>query len=85
MDVRTRFTEHPASVGETYLEHFRNAARYSRELLAASLCAGIHALFPWTHCTTASTKIQALHDEMSAGGRGAFATDDASDERASAQ
>lgn len=73
MGMRARFTEHPASVGETYFEHGRNAARYSRELLAASLCAGIHALFPWKHCTTASSKIQALHDEMQAGARGAFA------------
>lgn len=71
--MRARFTEHPASVGETYFEHMQNAARYSRELLSASLCAGIHALFPWTHCTSASSKIRALHDEMQAGNRGAFA------------
>lgn len=73
MGVREKFTEHPASVGETYLEHGRNAARYSRELLSASVCAAIHALFPWKHCTSASSKIRALHDEMESGNRGAFA------------
>ncbi len=73
MDIRGKFTEHPASVGETYTEHMRVAASYSGRLFKASMCAAIHALFPWKHCTTASATIRTMHDEMQAGHRGDFA------------
>ena len=74
MSLRGKFTEHPASVNETYFEHFRKAASFSRQLGGAAVCCAIHALFPWTHCTTASSKIQELHTEMAAENRGAYAS-----------
>ncbi len=73
MGIRGKFTDHPASVGETYTEHMRVAAGYSGRLLRASMCAAIHAVFPWMHCTTASATIRTMHDEMSEGQRGDFA------------
>lgn len=69
MSIRGKFTEHPASVDETYLEHMRVAAGFSSELAKAAFCAAIHAVFPWRHCTTASTKVHELQAKMTAGAR----------------
>ena len=64
------FREHPASVGETYTEHFRVAAGFSRELAAAAVAAALHAVCPAMCTKTASRKIDALHEKMHAGARG---------------
>jgi len=70
MGLKQRFTEHPATVDETYLEHMVVSAGISRQLFKAAMCAAIHALFPWRHCTTASTKIKELHEVVTTGARG---------------
>ena len=41
------FTEHPNSVGETYLEHSITATRLSLRLSMASLAQLVHAIFPF--------------------------------------
>ena len=41
------FTEHPNSVGETYLEHCLVAAKVSLKLSVASLAQLVHAIFPF--------------------------------------
>ena len=64
--IRRLFLDHPASVEETYTEHFGAAMKYSVRLAGASMAAAIHALVPGLCCTTASQKINDLHDEMSA-------------------
>ncbi len=69
MDIRGKFTEHPESVGETYLEHMAVAAGFSRQLFKAAVCCGLHAVFPWKHCTTGSTTVKELHTQMTAGAR----------------
>ena len=69
MGLKEKFTDHPASVGETYTEHMAVAAKISRDLFKASLCAAIHALFPWKHCTTASSKIKELNEVVTTGNR----------------
>lgn len=48
------FTEHPASVGETYLQHMRFAFRFGRRMLAGGAAAVIHSVFPFLCVTTAS-------------------------------
>ncbi len=70
MALRTRFTEHPASVGETYGQHFKVAMHFSAELAKASAAAFWHAVYPCACCTTASDKIRALHGEVNEGARG---------------
>lgn len=55
------FTEHPAAVGETYLDHMRVALGVSRQLAGAAAAALIHGLVPRFHTTTASDKIRALN------------------------
>lgn len=69
MALAGKFTEHPESVGETYFEHMAVAAGFSRQLLKAAFCCGMHAVFPWTHCTTGSTTVKELHAKMTAGAR----------------
>ena len=58
------FTEHPASVGETYLEHQRRAFRVARRLLVAAAAAVVHALFPALLTTQASDRVAEIHDEI---------------------
>tara|TARA_B100000287_G_scaffold430219_1_gene485043 strand:+ start:1500 stop:1727 length:228 start_codon:yes stop_codon:yes gene_type:complete len=41
------FTEHPNSLGETYIQHCLVAASLSLKLLAASLAQLVHAVFPF--------------------------------------
>jgi hypothetical protein len=58
------FKDHPASVGETYGQHFRFALRFSALLLAASFAACIHALVPSMFETTASRILRRLHRDL---------------------
>ncbi len=69
MKLKQKFTEHPASVDETYLEHFVFAAGMSRKLIKAAWCCAVHAVMPWRHCTSGSTAIKELHSVVTAGAR----------------
>jgi len=69
MDLRQHFTEHPATVGETWGEHCRVALGFSRDLAIASAAAAVHALVPSLCRTTASRRIRALHERMTTGSR----------------
>jgi hypothetical protein len=63
-DTLKIFTEHPASVGETYAEHFRTATSFSAAMIAGGLACLFHAVFPFLCVTTASRTIARLHDKM---------------------
>ncbi len=67
------FTDHPASVEETYFEHFGVSMHYARELATASAKAVLHAFVPGMCCTSASDKIKQLHGEVTTGPRAAMA------------
>jgi len=56
------FTAHPASVGETYWQHLRFAARFGGKMFAGGLAAVTHAVCPFWFTTTAS----GIHDELTA-------------------
>lgn len=58
------FTDHPAHVGETYLQHFAVAATFGARLFAASLACFVHALIPGLCTTTGSRAVRALHARM---------------------
>jgi hypothetical protein len=62
--LKRLFLDHPASVGETYLEHARHAAFFAATLFRASLAAGIHAVFPEAFESTASRSVAELHRRM---------------------
>ncbi len=58
------FTDHPASVDETYSEHLAMAARFGGRLLLASLACFVHALLPFLFVKTGSRMIGDLHGRM---------------------
>lgn len=64
MELRRLFTEHPASVGETYWSHLLRASCFgSRMLMAAGACF-VHAIFPFLFVKTGSQAITELHAAM---------------------
>jgi hypothetical protein len=64
MALKQFFTEHPESVGESYLEHMNVALSFAVPLLAAGLAALIHAFLPFLFLTTASRTVKQLHARM---------------------
>jgi uncharacterized protein DUF6356 len=64
MMIRKVFTDHPATVGETYGEHFIQATRFAFGLLTASIACFIHGLVPGFFKSTGSTAVRKLHVSM---------------------
>ena len=62
--LKRAFTDHPASVGETYLEHLRAALGFSATLVRAAACCAVHALVPCLFERTGSAAIEDLHERM---------------------
>ena len=48
------FTRHPNSVGETYWQHLRFAARFGGKMTLGGLAALAHSVLPFCCVTTAS-------------------------------
>ena len=59
------FTDHPASVDETYGEHMMFAWRFSFRLFKACAKAFLHGLFPFMFETAASDEVKTLARELS--------------------
>jgi len=64
MGIRRHFTEHPASVGETYFEHLCAASGFALRMLGGAIACFMHALLPFTFKNTGSDCISALHERM---------------------
>jgi hypothetical protein len=64
MNVRRLFTDHPASVGESYLQHLRVAAGFGVRMVAAGLACLLHAMLPFLFVRTGSRCIERLNAEM---------------------
>jgi hypothetical protein len=62
--VRCLFTQHPASVGETYPEHFVHAACFGASMLFGALACFVHAAIPGVCTTTGSRSIARLYHRM---------------------
>ncbi|HWA43961.1 MAG TPA: DUF6356 family protein [Hypericibacter adhaerens] len=58
------FTEHPASVGESYGEHWLAAMGFGLRMFGASLACMVHAFLPSLFTRTGSRAIERLHDRM---------------------
>ena len=58
------FRAHPATVGETYVEHFGVASSFGFTLLRAGLACLIHGVFPFLFTTTGRRAIEDLHRRM---------------------
>jgi hypothetical protein len=63
------FTAHPASVGETYGEHFRFALHFGIRMTLGGLAATLHAVFPFLFVTTASRALDELNALRAANAR----------------
>jgi Family of unknown function (DUF6356) len=61
---RWSFTAHPASVGETYGEHFRSACKFSAAMFSGGIACFVHAVFPFVFVTTGSSKVRELYECM---------------------
>lgn len=62
--VASLFTEHPASVGETYGQHLASATRFSLAMFGAGLCCLVHGLLPFLFVRTGSATVTRLHERM---------------------
>ena len=63
------FTQHPASVDETYFGHMAFAGWFASRLFIAAFAALIHALLPFLFETTASRIIRELYERTHNRGR----------------
>lgn len=57
-------TEHPATVGESYLEHLHSAWSFAGSMLLGTLACLIHGLLPFLFTQTGSSLVKDLHDRM---------------------
>jgi Family of unknown function (DUF6356) len=63
------FTEHPASVGETYGEHFVFAVTLGSRMVVGGLACMVHGVLPEFCKTTGSRTIRALALRLVPGNR----------------
>lgn len=52
--MKKLFTDHPASVGETYFQHMKHASTYGFNMLFGGFACLIHAVFPFICKSTGS-------------------------------
>jgi hypothetical protein len=64
LSMLRRFTDHPASLNETYLQHMAMAFGFGGRMLLGSLACFVHGLLPWLCLTRGSDTIRALHRRM---------------------
>jgi hypothetical protein len=72
MRILRPFTQHPASVGESYGEHFVAACTFSIKMITGGLACLAHALFPFLFVHTGSNCVTQLHGKMLARRTGAI-------------
>lgn len=58
------FTDHPASVGESYAEHFGVASGFGVRMISGGIGCMVHAVLPFVCKTTGSDTINGLHQEL---------------------
>ena len=62
--LKQLFTEHPASVDETYFEHVGVALHFSINMFFGALVCLVHAFLPFLFVKTGSTIVSALYERM---------------------
>jgi len=67
--IRT-FTEHPASVGESYTEHLLRALYFGTRMMFAGIACLVHGVLPFLFVRTGSRAIAELNDRMVVNRRG---------------
>ena len=64
MSLIRAFTEHPASVGESYGEHMGQAVCFGTRMVFAGLACLVHGVLPFLFVRTGSRAIAELNDRM---------------------
>lgn len=59
------FTEHPNSIGETYIEHAKFASLSGVHLIIAGIACIIHGFLPFLFVHTGSQTVGDLHEKFS--------------------
>lgn len=62
--LKKLFTEHPETVGESYLGHMGMAFSFAGEMLACGVACLLHGLFPFLFVKTGSNAINRLYRKM---------------------
>ena len=63
-------TKHPASVGETYVQHLVFAVRFGASMILGGLACCLHGVLPFLCTSTGSRTVLALHGRIRSRGRG---------------
>jgi hypothetical protein len=58
------FTDHPASVGESYTQHLFRAVYFGVRMVFAGLACLVHGVLPFLFVRTGSRAIAELNDRM---------------------
>jgi len=58
------FTDHPASVGESYTEHLFRAVYFGTRMVCAGIACLVHGVLPFLFVRTGSRAIAELNDRM---------------------
>ena len=58
------FTDHPASVGETYVQHLGSASSFGGRMIFAGFACLLHGLLPFLFVRTGRQTIELLYDRM---------------------
>ena len=64
MSIVRLFTDHPASVGESYTQHMGQALYFGSRMVLAGLACLIHGVLPFLFVRTGSRAIAELNDRM---------------------
>ena len=70
------FTRHPASVGESYGQHFGVATKFGVTMILGGIGAILHGVFPWMFETTGSRTVKRLHEQVTGRGPTQLAADE---------
>jgi hypothetical protein len=64
MNLIRAFTEHPASVGETYTVHLLRAMYFGTRMVFAGFACLVHGVLPFLFVRTGSSAIAELNERM---------------------
>jgi hypothetical protein len=62
--IKRAFTEHPASVGESYGQHMGMAFGFGGKMIIAGFACLLHGIFPFLFKCTGRKCIEELHHRM---------------------
>ena len=62
--IKRAFTEHPASVGESYFQHMGCAFSFGASMLIGGVACLLHGLLPFAFTKSGSRRIEVLHRRM---------------------